>query len=320
MGQDIEEVSLEAGLTERGVSVKARSRFLSALDGFGGDLVDFVRIGIEGINGRRRARNELKESIINTSGKVLINSCDVQPDVVAELLGQSIIREIDDSNNIEDIIEKSISYVIENDSSSQDQNLSDDIEPEWTSAFRDYAKRVSATDLQEMWAQVLAAKVSKGQFSSPSILRVVSELTPQVAKDFQELIEHAISEEIVLKRKSLSGDELLRFVDLEESGLMIESSGMGITREHSGGEDVVDLHNGFAMIAKSKKDFSVRLNTVKLTAAGKDIRRILPNNKSYKLLERLGEYYEDHVEEVSVNKVIDLVGNRANLQLIRKIK
>ena len=77
------------------------------------------------------------------------------------------------------------------------------VDNEWLERFMDSAKFVSDEDLQIIWGNILAKEFEEPNSTPPSVIRILSEITPTYAHAFQILCSLAV----ILEATSISDDE-----------------------------------------------------------------------------------------------------------------
>ncbi len=79
------------------------------------------------------------------------------------------------------IAEKAMSYVEEGTDFSEESGVSE----EWLDRFMDSAGFVSSEEIQLIWAKILANEFEKPNSTPPNMVRVLSEITPDLARAFR---------------------------------------------------------------------------------------------------------------------------------------
>lgn len=76
---------------------------------------------------------------------------------------------------------------------SEDSSVND----EWLERFMDSAKFVSEEEVQILWANILAKEFEEPNSTPPSVIRILSEITPQYAKAFNAICNLAVAISVV---------------------------------------------------------------------------------------------------------------------------
>ncbi|TAE29589.1 MAG: DUF2806 domain-containing protein [Cytophagales bacterium] len=105
-----------------------------------------------------------------------------------------INTEINRQLNIETVSDKSVKYLPENVS---DQPVSKD----WRNRFFDKVQDISDSDMQELWAKILAGEIAKPNSSSLRMLDILGNISLQEAETFARLCSMASSKAVVYKLK-----------------------------------------------------------------------------------------------------------------------
>lgn len=114
------------------------------------------------------------------------------------------------------------------------------VDDEWIERFMDSAKFVSDEEVQLLWGNILAKEFEEPNSTPPSVIRVLSEITPPYAKAFQVLcslkcrilLEDGYSEEAIILPKQFDylekyGFSFRALTELEMVGLIQTEASLG---------------------------------------------------------------------------------------------
>lgn len=164
-----------------------------------------------------------------------------------------------------------------------DFSAQSDVDDEWLERFMDSAKFVSDEEVQLLWGNILAREFEEPNSTPPSIIRVLSEITPSYASAFQVLcslkcgisLEDGYSEDVLILPKQFEYLESygLSFqvpTELEMLGLIqIGGSGGFVKRfEKSRCEKVYCTYGGDSAIITDYPDQQFPIGIVYLTSVG----------------------------------------------------
>lgn len=174
---------------------------------------------------------------------------------------------------------KAVLYAEEQLASDPQQPANRDIEEDWLFAWREYAGRVAAEDLQRLWGSVLAGEVkSPGRYSMRT-LEFLKTLSKKEAEAITKLARYSIDgriareQKIYLEAQGISFDLLLR---MQEMGVVLGVDALGLSTTY---KSMVEdkflkalISNGKVLIVEHEdplKTFS--LEVYKLTSVGVQI-------------------------------------------------
>jgi Protein of unknown function (DUF2806) len=176
---------------------------------------------------------------------------------------------------------KAVLYAEEQLAGDPQQPPSREIEEDWLFAWRDYAGRVAAEDLQRLWGSVLAGEVkSPGKYSMRT-LECLKTLSKPDAEKISKLARYSIGGRIArsqadyLNKQGINLDFLL---GMQEMGVVsgVESVGLNVTYygKQGAGEKFVEvlLSNSKALVVEHENALkTLELEVYVLTAVGSQI-------------------------------------------------
>lgn len=158
-----------------------------------------------------------------------------------------------------------------------------DVDDEWLERFMDAAKFVSDEKVQLLWGNILAKEFEEPNSTPPSVIRVLTEITPRYAKAFQVLcsLECSIFPEIsdnvdmlILSKKFDYLDEygfsLHELTELQMLGLIqIETAGYVIQFDRNEDREIRCVYGEDEVVIREYPDKQFPIGIVHLTEAGK---------------------------------------------------
>jgi len=189
-------VRLEGKLEENGISVTARSRTIAALDRLVGGLIGWLAEYPEGKRREVQARAEGREALIRAQDSAALRMFPEQDGIGRARLENFLRNEYRKQDNhfavashaLEELLTAPLSLPAPNDTTQA--SSSDDpptIDEDWMNLFSDYAARASSDRLREQWGRILAGEIRKPGTFSFTTLRVIAEMSRDLARAFQEL-------------------------------------------------------------------------------------------------------------------------------------
>ena len=153
------------------------------------------------------------------------------------------------------------------------------VDEDWLFAWRDYAGRVSAEELQRLWGSVLAGEVkSPGRYSMRT-LEFLKALTKAEADLIANLARYVISG-IIVREQKLEQENIglayIQLLQLQEIGVVsgVEATGLTITYKSTADGTFVRvlLSNGKALLVEHEDPTRVlNLKICSLTEVGKQV-------------------------------------------------
>lgn len=309
------EVSVSARITESGLEAKSKSRLFSAVDRLLGSLFDVPSAALEASSARKRAESDAEVDLIRAVGEQAARIASSDPDIVRRSIDQyarSILRK---QKNKDAVVAQAIEQIKISPASSMENEGEDALSEDFMDRFEAYAEHASTEDLQERWGRVLASEVLMPGTFSRKVLRVVDEISPDVARDFESICSNLIDGCIP---KMLSGEINYRVqTDLTTSDLLVDP-GLGQHRilpkvalelEGVPGEEIwffAGKEVGFGISVSAKisggsidskfaltlKGEELRLPVYLLTDAGRAIASILPIDEKVVLNNLIQEVFK----------------------------
>lgn len=187
------EVSVSARITESGVEAKSKSRLFSAVDRLLGSVFDVPSAALEASSARKRAESDAEVDLIRAVGQQAALLASSDPDIVRRSIDQyarSILRK---QKNKDAVVAQAIEQIKISPASSMENEGEDTLSEEFMDRFEAYAEHASTEDLQERWGRVLASEVLMPGTFSRKVLRVVDEISPDVARDFESICSNLIA-------------------------------------------------------------------------------------------------------------------------------
>lgn len=222
---DDENVGVSIGWSWSGVNAKIKSRFLSAVDRFGGRRIDEGGLDSERRIASHKAMTEARVTLITAATRTLSKEIENDPEFARRAL-QVFSRAERQAENVE----ACLSLALEDLKNRELPPPENDAGPEVLDTaildrWEHYAGGATSEQLRERWGRVLSAEVRvPGTFNS-KCLRIVDELSSEDAKLFERLCERRLVAWVPTCTTSISDHDVDRLV---EAGLVIQSD-MGRT-------------------------------------------------------------------------------------------
>lgn len=320
------EVTVTAKLEESGLTLKAKSRTIAAIDRLIGSAVDIPGAYVEGVSRRIRARNAIKEELIKIEGEQAADKLRQLPDLSERALGHLIAEQDRKQANREAVGWETLDVLQAlpppgaeaTDASAETEALEDD----WINVFSDFAGNASSDRLRKLWGQILAGEVRKPGSFSLTTLRVISELDREIAIAFEEVVRLQFRNGLLLKPDKLENDRLLKYTFLEEVGLLQEASGSLIVNLEVGPDGFCYYVEGDHVVkAKPSNGQKLSVSVIKITRVGVQLASILVRASDFERTLAIGEALTDSAEVVEILKVTNrLPDGTFNYVLAKKIK
>lgn len=187
-----DDVSFTGELTETGMKVAARSRFVSAIDRLGGNVVDLLGSPIDGWNERRKAKLAGEKLLIEAAAKFGVNELTKDGEFATRVFANHFGKLAREQTNRDAVLE-----VAAEDLTSSARETGGEGPAQLDEVFLDrfdaYAAQATTDALREKWGRILASEVRKPGTFSNKVMRVVDELAPETALLFEEVCKHRLS-------------------------------------------------------------------------------------------------------------------------------
>lgn len=312
------EVALEAKLDATGVSAKAKSRTVAAIDRLIGGLIDVPAAYVDGKAARVRAKSEVEVMLIREEGKAAIAGLYNDPDLGARVANRIVREETRKQLNREAIAEKTIEHLKGSD---EPEPADGDIDEDWLNVFEAEAEKASGDRLRDLWARVLSGEIRKPGSFSLATLRFLAELDGEIAQTFDKYVSDRISDRELVQPKDRSGVVLQELAFLETVGLLLGALD-DIGKTIPVNEDGLAFYpmENFCLRLKSGKK-KLRFPVIYITRIGREVISILPPVGPVSALKQIAARLSDDVEEAIIFRVGEQLGSDVfALHQIEKIK
>lgn len=186
------------------------------------------------------------------------------------------------------------------------------VNEEWLERFMDSAKYVSDEEVQILWGHILAKEFEEPNSTPPSVIRILTELTPQYAKAFATICSHSLSVEVSDEADNIFASESqvivpFKYDYLKESGLdfttINELQMLGLIQFDGSGSYILDFNNlqypklnlrygHKTVIITEYEDYMLPTRSLRLTEAGKSISRFVEQTYIPGYFEAICDYLE----------------------------
>lgn len=314
------EVAVSAKLDENGVSLRAKSRAVAALDRLVGSLLDAPAAFFEGVAQKRRLRDEinerLKQAQLELAERQVKKRADLGGDLVDSVLRDQARKQINAAGVAIEAVEALKALPAPDDTPSLDDQSADQaIDDDWLNQFARYAEDASSDQLQQIWGRVLAGEIHKPGSFSRHTLRFIAELDRETAENCELIGRHIIQHWFLKNDRWNAGNEYLATVDLQRLGV-IEGIGIG------GPQQSFDIDaNGVAAIAGQKWGLLVRgtpgtklqVSVVILTRMGREVMSLLEVAEERESLREVANTLNKNgLESIELAQVKQLGNGRVN--------
>ena len=302
------EVSIEGQITETGVSAKAKSRGIAAIDRLMGASFDVPAAKMEVWANRIRNQGRLESATYDAAVERIGATIDSEIHA-ARLVDEVVASRIQAIANKKHVVNRAVELLALRSSDTQTEPESDaaEVDPDWLNYFDGYAEKATSENVRDLWARVLAGEIrSPGSFSRAT-LRLLADLDQQMASWFEHETEFRVQGEFILRRKNLTTEQVNRLTYLEQVGLIQHTHpGSGMARTFDGDpiKYVAAVEGDLCLRIKTNR--SVKVEIIPLTRIGREIAKILPPVDRMAVLKRLGEAVGHEVESMDICRVLSI--------------
>lgn len=301
------ETSISARLEENGLTASANSRAIAAFDRLIGSALDIPTAYLEGVVGRARIKNEIREAVIKAAGKQVVHD-DVQIQYAAtkllENFGSGQVRAIE--NKIA-VAQEAIQLLTEEVIDGEDE-METQIDDDWLNKFERHAEDATSEGLRMLWAKVLTNEIRKPGKFSLSTMRVVAELDKTSAELFQTYGNDVFSEKYLALPSTIESTTLNELSMLEDAGLLssLSSPSSNFARSIAFDKEFGTIWDGKLILRLQKKGITeLSIKCTQLTKAGVEIQRILSPRNIMQALEKVFEHIENKVDGAEILQVLE---------------
>ena len=207
------------------------------------------------------------------------------------------------------------------------------VSEEWLDRFMDSARFVCAEDVQLIWGKILANEFERPNSTPPNMIRILSEITPDLAKAFSLICKMEIwivildykddvekVEKMVCVPLINSSDELYEIgidydilSELETLGLVRFKTTTGFAIQGVMDEKILVSAGGKIDVIENNKKGEIPLGNIRLTTAGEALRSIMHYDGE-------GECIENYFEKVKEYMIIKGIGFAAKHDYSAELK
>lgn len=302
----LEPVSIEASLTESGVSVHTRSRFVSAVDRMFGGLFAIPAAFLEGRAARAKLLNqvELEKAEANAKlelqGEIKLKELDIAAQYVAK--HQETKRIL----NLGSVTQLALEDLRDNEeptASEQPGSISDD----WLNWFQDFASKASSDEVAVLWGKILAGEARRPGRFSVGTLRTLAEVDQSTALLFQSCADHVLADQYIVKDPEMKGQPLLDLTALEDAGLLREVNGMiGLEHQLDTEGKKVFVEGNFVLELSGPPNTPFRISIILLSRAGRELFSLLPPVAPAAALRKIAEYAPAVITGAKLGTIVSL--------------
>jgi hypothetical protein len=300
------EISIVASLEETGLTVKAKSRALAALDRLIGSALDIPAAWLESISRRKRQEENINERLVEEDAQAAIYLLRDQRDVGARTIQRFAEDQTRKQRNREAVAAGAVEELrsLPAGTSETGTTAAEDepINEDWLNIFSAHAENASSEHLRGLWARILAGEIRQPGSFSLTTLRTIAELDKDIATMFQAKLAHRLRAGFLPKPAGLAGQELLDFIFLEEVGLLQDVSVDAGSDLQTNADGYKYATNGDHFL-KIKAPLAVRVPLIRITRVGREIASILPQEPDDIALRTVAELLLPNVEQMELCRI-----------------
>lgn len=214
--------------------------------------------------------------------------------------------------NTKSVVEKAQQYFTEGEEVS-----SEPVNQDWISRFINTIEDITDSELQDLWARILAGEVKQPNSYSLRTLDVLKNLSKDEALTFTKSNDYVLNDMLITQFENLSIDNCTILAD---AGLItFESLNITYSLEKDKSFNLIINKNNCIIINNVSEDKKFELKFYKLSKAGLELSKLIDSDK-FELIELLGKYIKDKTNmEVTLHKIENCNGNEYSY-LIQPIK
>jgi hypothetical protein len=186
------ELSIEAKIDETGIKASAKSRALAAFDCLCGSVIDIPGAYAEGVARRIRARNEVRQALIEVEGEAAKEKLLAEPTAGDRVIDVFLLEQRRKQGNRDAVASEALATLKalppprQDDFAHEGEEDGKPIEEDWLNVFAAHADNASSEHLRQLWGRILAGEIRKPGSFSLTTLRAIAELDRDIALDFNK--------------------------------------------------------------------------------------------------------------------------------------
>jgi len=217
------------------VKAKAKSRFVSAIDRFAGNIVDWFSVGLEAKPAKKRAETARAVAAIKARGEAEVDAIRAS---IGQVAAQNALPEPFVQQAVEKLVldaarsqEKKILLLQEAmedlkqrpPGADESTNGSEVLNESFLNRLEERVEEATEEEIRAKWGRVLAGEIRLPGTFSAKILRIVDELEPETAKLFEDICRWRIG--AIIPDCLVANLNSPQIKSLEAAGLLVPSEG-----------------------------------------------------------------------------------------------
>jgi Protein of unknown function (DUF2806) len=303
-------ISIEAKLTENGVTAKAKSRFLSAFDRLGGNIIDAIGMPLEAMNAENRKKIQNSAQIADATREIYIKNLAGDNHASAHAINRHLEGIARKQENIDDVIQVALEeYSILPDSSAEQDEKTEELEGDWLSDFESFAEKASSESLKKLFGRILSGEIRRPGSFTRKTLRVAYELDQTTTQLFVRLAQHRTTDFCILVEGLLTFTEYLK---LESMGLISYVSGHAKAefKDLNGTSQAEHMGDDFVLRVKFPSgNVIARAPIIPLTQEGVELAKLVKTDE-LEVLKMFATCVEGPLTELTIHKRVKQSANQ----------
>lgn len=191
------EVSASLDLTETGLKANAKSRAISGIDRLLGNITELVNIPLEERHALRRERLSARMKIERAATEVMIDQIKADPDVARRAIEGNLSQSLRRLENKEVVAKIALEQLeLSPPLEEQERSGPEELSQDFLNAFERHAEDASTEELRHKWASVLAAEIKQPGTFTKKAMRILDEISTEVASAFAEACRHRVGDSV----------------------------------------------------------------------------------------------------------------------------
>lgn len=291
------EVAITAKLEETGISLKAKSRAVAAIDRLLGGLADWPAAFFEGRAAKRRLKDEIAQKLLQLQGELAERKLEgIEQAGDALLVG--VLKDAGRKQlNVASVVIEAVEEIKalpapEQVRSTDASDEPDEVDEDWLNQFMRFAEDASSDDLQQLWGRVLAGEVNRPGAFSRHTLRFIAELDKTTADHCEVASEFSFKNFIPIRNGRNLPFDLRIALDLQRLGIL-----EGVSGDSSLATDFImksNTPNGFAkgnkvLLVYGSDGYVLKIPSIVVTRLGNEIFSLIKTRDPKNALNSLAE-------------------------------
>ena len=217
-----------------------------------------------------------------------------------------IAREKRKMNNVQNVVEQAQQHFVEGEQVSREP-----VNPDWLNRFFSIVEDVSDSEMQKLWAQILAGEVKRPKSYSLRTLELLRNISKEEAEAIKEASKYVIDELYLCA--DVFGADVDIHSKMDELGIICGEQMLFIYFIDSYDSRDINIGNTYYLRAYSDKQVKVKVKCYYLTKAGREIFSLAKGDNLEFALGLAKHFDREDISKVELFEIIKYNGTKYTL-------